>query len=82
MTFAGVKLIWAKRLLRAKYFVVMTDKASVIAFDGVEPGDMTDMTVLDLQQAELKMFNDDLVRLMKRHQQAINKVSKSSRRKK
>lgn len=75
MTFTRVKVNWAKKLLRAKYFVAMTDKASVIALDAADPEDFTDLMALSAQMAEVEAFQEQLSEFVERHKQAIQKLT-------
>lgn len=74
MTYRQARILWAKRLLRAKYFVVMTDKESAIAFDGTDPDDFQDQLALRSQTAEIELFYEQLGDLVKRHQEAVSKA--------
>ena len=75
MTFTGLKLKWAKRLLKAKYFVVLTDKESAIAIDGADPSSFTDMLALTAQAAEIDEFYSKLGELVKQHRDAVTKLT-------
>jgi hypothetical protein len=66
--------MWAKKLLRARYFVVMTDKESAIAFDGFNPDDFNDVLALHAQTVEVEIFYQRLGELVKQHQSAVNKL--------
>lgn len=70
----SVKARWATKLLRSKHFVVMTDKESVICFQGVDPNSFDDLLALMAQSSELQMFNDKLKELIRRHDKAIKKL--------
>lgn len=71
MTYRTVKVKWARRLLRAKYFVVMTDRHSAILFEGVDPESIVDRTALEAQAAEIEYFYEQLGDLVKRHKKAV-----------
>lgn len=75
MRFTTIKARWAKKILRAKYFVVLTDKESVIAIDGADPDSFTDLLGLSSQQAEIEMFYNKLGSLVKDHKLAIDKLT-------
>lgn len=75
MTFTKVKIKWAKKLLGAKYFVVMTDKESAIALDGADPESFTDYMALTAQAAEVDEFYLRLGELVKRHQKAVKQFT-------
>jgi hypothetical protein len=75
----SIKLRWAKKLLRAKYFVVLTDKESVIAFAGVDPENFTDILALTSQAAEVEMFYEALGELTKDHKKAIERLENASK---
>jgi hypothetical protein len=72
-----VNLRWAKKVLNAKNFVVMTDKESVLRFRGVDPASFTDILMLHSQAAELEAFMESLKDLQKRHNTAIEKLAGS-----
>lgn len=74
MNYRVVKAKWAKRLLQAKFFVVMTDTHSAILFEGVDPESITDRTALEAQAAEIEYFYGELGLLVKRHQKAVAKA--------
>lgn len=78
MSFKTVKLRWAKKLLKAKMFVVMTEKESAIAIDGADPYTFTDALALAAQAAELEMFHSSLGELIRDHQRALANISKES----
>lgn len=75
MTFTNIKIRWAKKLLRAKYFVVLTDKESVIAMDGADPGAFSDIMALSAQTAEVNDFYEKLGALVKEHEVAVHKLT-------
>jgi len=72
----AVRVRWARKLLGAKYFVVLTDKESVIALAGVNPESFTDALALASQSAEIEMFYNSLGDLMKDHKKALNKLNR------
>lgn len=78
MRLQTVKTRWAAKILRAKYFVALTDKESVIVFDGVNPESFTDVMALAAQTAELDVFYDELGTLVKRHKLAVSKLTKGT----
>lgn len=67
--------MWAKRLLRAKFFVVMTEKESAIMFDGANPDEFTDLLALTSQAAELELFKEKLQELIDAHTEASAKLT-------
>lgn len=71
MTFRNAKIAWARKILRAKYFVVLTDKEGVIAFEGVDPKNINDIIAISAQSAELKLFRKELDDLIKRHDKEV-----------
>jgi hypothetical protein len=71
----ALKLRWAKKLMQARYFVVLTDKESVIALDGAKPESITDILALDAQSAAIADFHDKLGALRDDHERAISKLS-------
>lgn len=68
------KLKWANKLARARYFVVLTDKESVIAFDGANPRSFTDILALEAQASEIDNFLEALKELRTRHSDAIDRL--------
>lgn len=81
MSFRTAKLKWAKRLLRAKYFVVLTNDAAIIALDGADPDKLDDFLVLRAQTSELIEFHTELGALIERHQAAVEKKLEATREK-
>lgn len=75
MKFNTLKLKWAKKLLAAKFFVVMTNKESAIAYEGVDPRSFTDVLALTAQAAELSEFYEQLGLLVKDHEAAIKALT-------
>jgi hypothetical protein len=71
MKFRTLKLRWAKKLLKAKFFVVMTDTESAIAFEGANPDNFEDVVALAAQTAELENFYQQLGGLVKDHKAAV-----------
>lgn len=69
------RLLWAKKLLKAKYFVVLTDKESVIALDGADPNSFVDVLALTAQSAEVNDFYEILGELVKDHAAAIKALT-------
>lgn len=74
-SFNRVKLRWARKLLGAKMFVVMTEKESAIAIDGADPRSFTDALALAAQAAELEMFQEKLGGLIVAHHQALKDLN-------
>lgn len=74
MSFKTLKFKWARKLLKAKMFVVMTEKESAIAVDGADPYSFTDAIALAAQSAELEMFNESLSKLVADHKDALEKL--------
>lgn len=75
MSFTSIKIKWAQKLLKAKFFVVLTDKEAVIAIDGADPRSFTDLMALSSQTAEIEMFLDKLMLLSKDHKAAVDKLT-------
>lgn len=75
MSFKRAKMKWAKKLLKAKMFVILTDKESAIAIDGVDPHSFTDALALAAQAAELQLFHEQLGDLLKEHAAALKVLS-------
>ena len=80
MKFQALKLKWAQRLLKAKFFIVMTEKESAIAIDGADPFSFDDATALHSQLAELEMYRDSLEELISDHRTAIKRLTRGTRR--
>lgn len=74
MRFNALKLKWAKRLLASKYFVLLTDKDSVIALNGVRPDSFEDQIALAAQTAAIEDFADRLQGLKHDHRNAALKT--------
>lgn len=62
---------WANKVVRAKHFVVLTDKESALALDGVDPKSFNDMLALQSQAASLRAFKADLEELIKAHDNRV-----------
>lgn len=79
----STKLRWAKKLMRARYYVVLTDKEAVIAMDGVNPKSMNDIVALQAQAAEIEEFSRKLHKLAQDHEKIVGKLLavKSQKRK-
>lgn len=71
-----LKAKWCRKLMRAKYFVLLTDKESVIALEGADPNSMVDVVNLEAQKAELSLFRSKMKTLVKDHEEAITNLSK------
>lgn len=76
MSFTSIRLKWARKLLRARYFVVMTDHESAIAFEGVNPELLEDVVSLHAQTAELRQFYNEIGQLLRQHEAAVAKIGK------
>lgn len=74
MKFTAIRIKWAKKLLGAKYFVVLTDKESAIALDGAKPDSFTDILALSAQAAEVNKFYEMLGELVKQHEAAVEEL--------
>lgn len=60
--------------MRAKYFMVLTDKASALMLEGVDPKTIRDQVMLEHQMTELILFREALEDTIKEHQRAIKKL--------
>jgi hypothetical protein len=69
-----LSLTWARKLLKAKSFVVCTDTESFIAMEGINPNNLNDMLVLQAQQASIDSFISDLEALRELHQQRVREL--------
>lgn len=67
---------WAIKVLRAKYFVVLTESESAIVLEGVDPQSMYDPLMLRAQADSIKEFQSNLADLLKVHQDRIDELSK------
>lgn len=74
--FTKVKIQWARRLVRSKYFVVLTDKGAAIGLDGVDPFSLDDTVAIKAQQQEIRKFHRELTRVIKEHDQAIDELTR------
>lgn len=74
----SLRLRWAKKLLRAKYFVVMTDTQAMIALDAADPNELHDVVALAAQSAELQAFYDKLGELIHQHSIILRALSKET----
>lgn len=78
MSFTTLKARWAAKLLKAKYFIVMTDTESAIAFEGVNPASMDDQIALAAQRAELAHFHSELGNLIRQHDRALKDLESAN----
>jgi hypothetical protein len=69
-----VKLKWALKILKSRYFVVMTDKESAIMFRGLDPTSFEDVLALTAQGNDLERFIFELNRLAVAHRQQARKL--------
>lgn len=72
------KAKWARKLMQSKYFVVLTDKESVIALEGTSPDSMNDAIALAAQSSALVEFRDKIQELINAHNSAISKLHGSN----
>lgn len=70
----ALKLKWAAKLAQSRYFVILTDKESVIALDGVNPKSMSDAMALTAQASAVRDFHAKLGELIKEHDSAVSKL--------
>jgi hypothetical protein len=75
MDFKRLKARYVRKLLQAKFFVLLTDKESAIALDGADPDSFSDMLALNAQAAALLAFRDNLNALIRDHDRAIERLS-------
>lgn len=73
--FLYTKLRWAWKLLRSKYFVILTDKESVIAMSGYDPKKFNDFLAVSAQTAAIDGFLESLKRLRKDHEKIVDSFS-------
>lgn len=71
----NLRLRWAKKILRAKNFVVVTDKESVIALEGVNPDNLNDHIMLAEQSASIDSFKAMLDNLQRKHNKRLEEIS-------
>lgn len=69
-----VKLKWAYKVLKSKYFVVLTDKESAIMFHGIDPTSFEDVLALDAQTNDLQRFIYELNKLALSHRKQLRKL--------
>lgn len=74
MSERNLRIRWAHKLLKAKSFVVLTDKESIIALKGVNPNKLTDVLSLQEQAASLDNFLQQLKALQEEHEHAIETI--------
>lgn len=79
MSFKTIKLLWARKLLVAKYFVILTDKGSAIGFEGIDPHSFEDVLGLASQAAEMQMMHDQLGVLIKEHTSAMDSLTRGAK---
>lgn len=69
-----IKARWASKIMRSKYFVVLTDKEAGMYLEGANPEDMNDQIALAAQVTELKDFSDRLKTLITDHNVILRKL--------
>lgn len=74
----NVRLRWARKILQAKHFVVLTDKDSVIAIEGVSPTSLDDIIELAEQAAAIESFIFRLRELQKEHDARMSDLLKGN----
>lgn len=75
----STRLRWAKKILGAKYFVVLTDNESVIALEGVDPHNLHDIVALQEQSASIDNFMYMLKDLKQEHDEIIARKTEGSK---
>lgn len=70
----ATKLKWANKVLRAKNFVVLTDKESIIAVEGVKPMSLNDLVMLSEQAAAIENFIFMLKDLQAEHEDRVKQL--------
>lgn len=75
-----LRLKWARKILNAKSFVVMTEKESMIALQGMDPHLLKDELALQEQVISLELFMRRLQEFKDEHMKAIDKLRASNRR--
>jgi len=68
------RIKWAIKILFAKYFVVLTDKESVIAMKGIRPDKFQDLLALKAQQNAIEDFGHKLKKLRSKHDKMVDKL--------
>lgn len=69
-----LNLKWAAKLMASKSFVLLTDKESFIAMEGIDPNRLNDMLILQAQQASIDKFIEDLQLLRKAHERRVKQL--------
>jgi hypothetical protein len=69
-----LNLKWARKLMKAKTFVVCTETESFIAIEGINPNNLNDMLTLQAQQASIDSFITDLEGLREAHQRKVQEL--------
>lgn len=76
----GVQLRWARKILKAKHFIVLTDSEGIIALQGVDPHNLHDVIMLEEQAATISGFMERLKDLKREHDEAIANIMEVSDR--
>jgi hypothetical protein len=70
----SVNARWAAKVMKARNFVILTDKESVICMSGMRAAKLDDHILLASQAAELEVFDLKLQSLIKDHRKAVDKM--------
>lgn len=82
MAIRRIKAKWAAKLLRARYFVLLTDTESAICLSAVDPNSIDDTLSLVAQTASIHSFIEKLQEFEKEHNRALQRLTKRTHAKK
>lgn len=68
------RLKWALKVLKAKHFLLLTDKESIISLSGVDPRNLNDELKLQQQSLEIENFLELLQDFQAEHEKRIARL--------
>lgn len=70
-----IKLLWAKKIFKARFFVALTESDSVILLQAADPTRLGDAIAIRTQKATLTAWSKQLEDLIKQHDIAFKKLN-------
>lgn len=70
-----INLRWARKIMKSRNFVIMTDTESVIFLDGIDPNSMDNLVMLAAQASSLDDFIARLKEVAKHHEARATEIT-------
>lgn len=70
-----IRLRWARKIMSARSFIVLTDNESILALSGVDPTTLGDFETLVHQRLEIEDFIEKLEVLARAHSAKIAQIT-------